>query len=269
MEIRLLYCQGSSTEPGDILFTPDGLGHVELDDCTNFDEDIARIARISTGSANKGPEADRKLIASLLRDDHGSPLEMGLIRFRLRMPLFVVMQLLRHRMASYSQKSGRYVEFKVECYNPGLNGWRAQGKGNKQVSGGALNWAKRPLVKFLYNRSVKMAVETYNQMLELGVAREQARIVLPQSLYTDLFAQFNLRSLLNLLRLRLAPDAQPEFQEYAKLMLDLVLLECPVTYRLLHTAIEVERRLQIQRKDIWKELMDAWKLEEQLQAQTE
>jgi thymidylate synthase ThyX len=62
---------------------PDGIGYVELDDCTDFDKDVARIARASTGSENKGLRADRKLLATLMREDHGSPVEMGLIRFKI------------------------------------------------------------------------------------------------------------------------------------------------------------------------------------------
>ena len=243
------------------LYLPDGIGYVELDDCTDFDKDVARIARASTGSENKGLRADRKLLATLMREDHGSPVEMGLIRFKIEMPLFLVAQLLRHRMASYSQKSGRYVAFEVQCFSPGPTGWRRQGKGNRQMSGDGFDALTSSLIEENYQASVKLAVKTYLDMLEVGVAREQARIVLPQAVYTTIFAQFNMRSLMNLLRLRLAPDAQPEFQEYAKLIFQFVEWECPNMYRLIKIAHEVERRLKPQYRALWDELMEEWDTE--------
>jgi len=246
----------------DRLYLPDGIGYVELDDCTDFDKDVARIARISTGSENKGLRADRKLLATLLREDHGSPLEMGLIRFKIEMPLFLVAQLLRHRMASYSQKSGRYVAFEVQYFTPGPTGWRRQGKGNRQMSGDGFDALTSSLIEENYQASVKLAVKTYLDMLEVGVAREQARIVLPQAVYTSIFAQFNMRSLMNLLRLRLAPDAQPEFQRYAQAMLELVEWYCPKMHRLFRIVLEVEKRLSTERRAVWNELMEEWNEEE-------
>jgi thymidylate synthase (FAD) len=243
------------------LYLPDGIGCVELDACTDFDKDVARIARISTGSENKGLRADRKLLATLIREDHGSPLEMGLIRFKMKMPLFLVAQLLRHRWASFSQRSGRYVAFTVEYYIPADDNWRMQGRGNKQVSSGTLPPEQAAIAKQLYTESVEKAIATYNQLLDLGVAREQARIVLPEGTYTSLFANLNMRSLMNLLRLRLAPDAQPEFQEYAKLMFSFVARECPNMHRLLTIAYEVERRLKPQYRDLWTDLMAEWDAE--------
>lgn len=243
------------------LYLPDGIGYVELDACTDFDKDVARIARISTGSENKGLRADRKLLATLIREDHGSPLEMGLIRFKMKMPLFLVAQLLRHRWASFSQRSGRYVAFTVEYYIPANDNWRMQGRGNKQVSSGTLPPEQAAIARQLYTESVEKAIATYNQLLDLGVAREQARIVLPEGTYTSLFANLNMRSLMNLLRLRLAPDAQPEFQEYAKLMFSFVARECPNMHRLLTIAYEVEQRLKPQYRELWTDLMAEWDAE--------
>jgi thymidylate synthase (FAD) len=243
------------------VYMPDGIGYVELDAYTDLDKDIPRIARISTGSENKGARADRKLLATLIREDHGSPLEMGLIRFRVEMPLFLAVQLLRHRMASYSQKSGRYVAFEVQCFSPGATEWRRQGKGNRQMSGDGFDALTAGILEEKYQDSVKLAIKTYQDMLEVGVAREQARMVLPQSVYTSIFAQFNMRSLMNLLRLRLAPDAQPEFREYAKVMLGFVEQVCPTMHRLITIAHEVEKRLKPQYRALWDELMTEWDLE--------
>lgn len=186
---------------------------VRLDDAWGCDADIARIARISTGSKWKGVQADLKLLAHLIRDDHGSPLEMGMVRFEITAPLFTVVQLLRHRIASYSQVSGRYVKMNLIFYKP-LE-WRTQGEGNRQVSGEVLPDTAQTEANNLYMLTTMRAADTYDQLLKLGVSREQARIVLPQSLMVKLFCQMNLRSLMNLLTLRMATDAQEEFQDLA------------------------------------------------------
>lgn len=247
--------------PPIIEYMRDGIGYVELDWATDADKDIARIARISTGSQNKGERADRKLLATLIRELHTSPLEMGHIRFKMQMPLFIVAQLIRHRMASYSQKSGRYVPFEVKYYSPGINGWRMQGRGNKQVSGGSLDYKQAFKAETAYQEAMETAVRTYLELLDYGVAREQARIVLPQSIYTELFAQFNFNSLMNLLKLRLAPDAQPEFQEYAQAIFSILKGECPILHRLVTIVHEVDRRLKVQRDEIWTDLMAEWDAE--------
>lgn len=243
------------------IYMADGIGFVQLDAVTDIDSDTPRIARISTGSENKGAIADRRLLATLIREDHGSPLEMGLIRFRLKMPLFVAVQLIRHRMASYSQKSGRYIAFDVQCFSPGVYDWRRQGSGNRQMSGDGFDALTASLIEENYQNSIKLAIKTYMDMLEVGVAREQARMILPQSVYTELFAQFNMRSLMNLLRLRLAPDAQPEFREYATAMFAIVKEVCPMMHRLITISQEVERRLESQYQAIWRELMREWEEE--------
>lgn len=186
---------------------------VRLDDAWGYDADIARIARISTGSERKGAKADLKLLAHLIRDDHGSPLEMGMVRFEIKAPLFTVVQLLRHRIASYSQVSGRYVKMDLSFYRP-LE-WRTQGEGNRQVSGKVLPDTVQTEANNLYILSMTHAATTYEKLLKLGVSREQARIVLPQSLMVKVFCQMNLRSLMNLLTLRMATDAQEEFQDLA------------------------------------------------------
>ena len=186
---------------------------VSLDGAFGCDGDIARIARISTGSQRKGKKADLGLLAHLIRDDHGSPLEMGVLRFEIEAPLFTIAQLLRHRMASYSQVSGRYVELDLTFYRP-LE-WRKQGEGNRQISGDVLPDDKQVEANNWYMLSIMQAAESYRKLLEVGVSREQARIVLPQALMVKVFCQLNLRSLMNLLTLRMAYDAQEEFQDLA------------------------------------------------------
>ena len=204
---------------------------VRLDDAWGYDGDIARIARISTGSQRKGAKADIGLLAHLIRDDHGSPLEMGMVRFEIHAPLFTVAQLLRHRMASYSQVSGRYVEMDLTFYKP-LD-WKGQGEGNRQMSGEALPDEKQAEANDLYMAAITQAAQSYTALLDTGVSREQARIVLPQALMVKIFCQMNLRSLMNLLTLRMAHDAQEEFQDLAWGMFALTRQRFPVVMDLM------------------------------------
>ncbi len=213
------------------------------------DKEIARIARVSTGSLNKGTRLDRKLLRTLLENDHGSPLEFGGMVYRLKLPLYLVAQLQRHRMASYSQRSGRYVEMSPVFYAP--REWRQQGEGNKQTSGEPI--AHQDIAAEIYSAAINEALDAYNRLLDLGVSREQARIVLPLSTETELYAQFNLRSLMNFLRLRLASDAQGEIREYAETMFSYFTIRFPLISELFDVMLEVDKDLAEQRHQLWSE----------------
>lgn len=216
---------------------------VSLDGVMGDDSDIARIARVSTGSQAKGGKADLKLLTTLIRDDHGSPLEMGVLRFKIDVPLIVVAQLLRHRVASYAQVSGRYVELGMNFYKP--IEWRKQGESNRQISGESLGGREvQEEASKIYLRVVEKAVAGYQELLAMGVAREQARIVLPQGLYATIFAQLNVRSLMNLLTLRMAADAQREFQSLAQQMYALTYKHFPMSMALMLGRNEFQKQVR-------------------------
>ena len=215
---------------------------VELDGVMGCDEDIARIARVSTGSKRKGWRADLELISRLVRDEHESPLEMGVMRFKIRLPLMIAAQLLRHRMASYSQVSGRFVELDLSFYEP--EEWHGQSEGNRQTSGEALGAEVQGKAHAAYEKAIVGAATAYLELLELGVSREEARIVLPQCLHTTIYVQMNLRSLMNLLTLRMAHDAQTEFQVIARQMFEYADAHFPQVMFLMGARNEYRRQVR-------------------------
>lgn len=193
-------------------------GHVILMGCSGGDSDIASAARTSTGrsSAPRGQDcsdADRGLIDRLLRDGHTVPFEHVTFHFNLRLPIFVARQLMRHRFSSFSEESGRYVELKDEYYIPGQI---------RLSSGKAMDYSPGDAPPDTSERAIgviRAAIESsrlaYEALLEAGVAKEQARIVLPVAQYTTVVWTVNALGLMNFLRLRMDHHAQAEIREYA------------------------------------------------------
>lgn len=199
------------------------LGEVELVDYMGDQRAIARAARTSyQRSEGKSAEADLKLIKRLWIDKHTSPFEMVALTFRIRLPIFVMRQHVRHRTASLNEWSFRYTECPELFFVPAEDDVRSQHKSNKQMSGANLDGESASKARELIIKSNKDAFQTYKDLLELGVAREQARVVLPVSAYTQIIWKSDMRNLLGYLSLRLAPDAQKEIRDYAVVIADIV-----------------------------------------------
>lgn len=194
-------------------------GEVELVDYLGSDSTIARAARTSyQRSDGKTPGDDRRLIARLWRDRHTSPFEMVSLTFRIRLPIFVMRQHVRHRTASLNEWSFRYTECPDLFYVPAEDDVRGQSKSNKQMSAGRLAPEDSAHAIRVIAEVNKNAYETYKNLIGMGVAREQARVVLPVSAYTQIIWNMDMRNLLHYLSLRLAPDAQKEIREYAQII---------------------------------------------------
>ena len=191
-------------------------GVVEVDDYFGSDLDVARIARISTGQGNKTPEADAKFIDYLYRHGHMSPFEMPVIRFKIKMPIFVARQWFRHRSASPNEYSGRYSEMIDECYVPEPERLMARDTDNRQASGGVRDPKLAETLSGIMRGDMLIAGDGYKTVLANGAPRELARTVLPLSTYTLFFWQQNLRNLFHLLALRLHAHAQWETRQYAQ-----------------------------------------------------
>ncbi|WP_220700632.1 FAD-dependent thymidylate synthase [Mycetocola tolaasinivorans] len=184
---------------------------VELVRSNASDADVLFAARVSTQgeqtleSAQSGDEAtsrDRGLINYLMRDRHGSPFEHNSMTFYVQAPIFVFREFMRHRMASYNEESGRYRQLNPTFYVPNE-------KRNLVQEGkpGAYNFLpgtaeQTALVQAEAEAQSVAAYESYQRMLEAGVAREVARIVLPLNLYSSMYVTVNARSLMNFLSLR-------------------------------------------------------------------
>jgi len=205
----------------------DGIGSVELLMVAGTDQDIVDAARVSFDKVgNTDTEANAKLIRYLLKHQHMSPFEHNMIKFRIKCPIFVDRQIVRHRIGiSKNEISARYVEVKDEFYVPVA--LRAQSKSNRQAS-----VESDQLDDFIntYRLTCAAAVRSYHILLDVGVCREQARGVLPQAMYTTSIYTFNLRSLLHFIELRKHAGAQWEIQQYALAMEQLVKPSFPLVF---------------------------------------
>lgn len=185
------------------------------------DADVVFAARVSTqGEATLSTvEADASgstgLIGYLMRSRHGTPFEHNSMTFHVRAPLFVFREFQRHRIASYNEESGRYRELEAVFYTPASDRKLVQvGKAGHYtfVDGEA---AQHELVTGLVRQQSESAYGAYREMLDAGIAREVARIVLPLNLYSSMYVTLNARSLMNFLSLRTtAPDsAYPSYPQ--------------------------------------------------------
>lgn len=164
---------------------------------------------------------DRKLIKFLLEHRHGTPLEHNSLTFLVKCPLFVARQWMRHRMGSFNEVSYRYVEATDEFYIP--HQFRGQSPSNRQASvQGEFSQEEQNKNCKNFEAAVQASYKAYKQLLESGVAREQARGVLPLTTYTQYYWTCNLRSFLHFIELRNHKDAQWEIACYAKAMLNMV-----------------------------------------------
>jgi thymidylate synthase (FAD) len=208
-------------------------GYVELIDFMGDDVDATvDAARVSFDrkASEFSREANLKLMDYLDEHGHTSPLEMTEFKFRIKAPVLVWWQWVRHRMASYNFKSGRYVPFdETEVYRPAL--WRSQSKSNKQGSEGVMSLLDTHDFNLERDYIYDQCFDLYSRMLAAGVAKEQARLVLPfGACYYEAIVKMNARSLKNFLGLRLGKDAQSEIRWYAEAVEDILKTTHPETF---------------------------------------
>lgn len=203
----------------------DGISSVELVRVSGSDVDVVNAARVSFGKfISTMTERDQKLIQYLIKHSHTSPFEHNQLSFRIKCPIFIARQWMRHRMNSYNEISYRYVKSALEFYIP--THWRYQDPKNKQASLGEF---QNENLLHTYKNALATAVATYEELLTQGVCREIARGILPLSTYTQFIFTCNLHSLMNFMRLRLHEGAQHEIQVYAQALLKLALPHFPVS----------------------------------------
>ena len=205
-------------------------GFVRLIDVMGDDARIVQAARVSYGDGTKTVREDAGLIDYLMRHKHTSPFEMVEFTFHIKAPIFVVRQWFRHRTASVNEISARYSVMRDEFYLPDPSDLRAQSAKNKQVGEGALpDDAARAAARRIRDAQ-RESFTVYEELLELGVARELAREVLPVGLYTEFYWKQNLHNLLHFLRLRLDWHAQAEIRAYADAVAKFVSQAVPATW---------------------------------------
>jgi thymidylate synthase (FAD) len=203
----------------------DGISSVQLIRASGSDIDVVNAARVSYGSfTTEMRDRDVKLIRFLMQHNHTSPFEHNQLSFRIKCPLYVARQWMRHRMNSYNEISYRYVEAPLEYYVP--TNWRFQDATNRQCSSGQFTDEQ---LKEKYRQTFAQCHKMYEELLENGVSRELARGILPVCTYTEFIFTCNLHSLTHFLKLRLGKGAQSEIQQYAKGMLKLALTSFPAS----------------------------------------
>jgi thymidylate synthase (FAD) len=197
--------------------------NIELLDHCASDLAVANAARVSLDkwhdefidefNCEPGQSRDDQLISFLMRGRHGSPFEHGYFRFRVEAPLFVFREWHRHRVGhSYNEMSGRYTELEKKFYLPDV----ARVQTGKP---GAYTFEPHPqqtgFVQSTMVEAYEVAWQCYERMLRAGVAKEQARIVLPVGIYSKMIWSCNPRSLMHFLGLRTNPQAMQEIRELA------------------------------------------------------
>lgn len=183
---------------------------VELVRSSAQDADVLFAARVSTKGEQSLDEVDATrsagLINYLMRDRHGSPFEHNSMTFYVQAPIFVFREFMRHRIASYNEESGRYRQLRPVFYVPGPDRKLVQqGKpGHYEFVDGSADQHK--VVGEATRRVCEAAYSAYLEMLDAGIAREVARIVLPVTIYSSMYVTLNARSLMNFLSLRTKRD---------------------------------------------------------------
>lgn len=200
---------------------------VELVRASASDADVIFAARVSTVGEQSledvGADAGRSqgLINYLMRERHGSPFEHNSMTFFVQAPIFVWREHMRHRIASYNEESGRYRELRPVFYVPNRD--RAVIQVGKT---GAYEFlpgdeAQYGLIEKDMRAACTQAYEAYQRMLDAGIAREVARMVLPVSIYSTAYVTVNARSLMNFLSLRRKAD-DSHFPSYPQREIEMV-----------------------------------------------
>ena len=191
----------------------------------NLDQAIVDAARVSYQSGTTASRSNEGLIRYLLRHWHTTPFEMVEFKFRIKMPMYIARQHMRHRTASINEVSARYSKLDTDYFVPPA--LRTQSSTNKQSSESIYD------SKLLTNiwEHCNESFELYNALLEEGCSRELARGHLPLATYTEFYWKINLHNLMHYLQLRLESGAQEEIRWYAQEILRLVEPLAPLTFK--------------------------------------
>lgn len=189
---------------------------------SHFGDDLMAVnsARVSFGKS-KGTldEKDERLIKYLVEHKHTAPFRHPQLQFRITCPIYVERQIFKHQVGlSANSISGRYVDFS-DSYTT-IKEWRKQSKNSKQGSDGLIQ--SQLSAAYIERCVIDQCKKAYEELLKLGVSKEQARTILPLNLNTTFIWTGSLLAFIHLWNLRLKPDAQQETREVANQMLEAV-----------------------------------------------
>ena len=206
-------------------------GFVQLLDCMprciedieeTVDYAIAEAARCSYQRGTKTIADDKTLIRYLMRHNHTSPFEMIEFKFKMKLPIFVARQAVRTRTASLNELSGRYSEMPEEYYIPEVDDFRNQSVTNTQGSEGFIEEVEAIVLMKQMEELCGGIFTQYHNFIKKGLVREQSRMVLPLSTYTEWYWKIDLKNLLHFLDLRCDNHAQKEIRVYGEAILALI-----------------------------------------------
>jgi thymidylate synthase (FAD) len=204
--------------------------NVQLIDVMGTDLTVVNAARVSMSKESlEMCDQDERLIAYLARHNHWTPFAHPQITLRIRMPIFVARQWFKHQIGiTRNEVSRRYVSDEPEFFMPAT--WRARAANVKQ---GSSTDAVRDTyeVQCVVAEVYRAAHESYTYLLQAGVCPEQARMVLPQAMFTEFVETGSLAAYARLARLRLDPHAQLEVREYAQQVADIIAPLFPVSWK--------------------------------------
>lgn len=206
----------------------DGIGKVQYIDHMGSDLTIVNSARVSFGvNKTELDKRDKRLVNYLVKHRHTSTFEHNVITFKFTVPLFIRSQHHRHRTWSYNEISRRYTDKDLRFYEP--TEFRSQHKSNRQASNPdetcnpmlqiyspACSHPVPLLASKVISNHHKNSIKLFDDLLDAGICREQARGVLPQNLYTEYYGTVNLNNLLKFVDLRIHEGAQWEIQRVAE-----------------------------------------------------
>ncbi len=203
-------------------------GFVRLLDTMGSDESIENCARISYGTGTRKTSETRNLLRYLMRHKHTSPFEHAEVQFHLKLPIFVMRQLVRHRTANINEYSGRYSVMSDEFYLPDKDYLRKQSSTNNQGRSDEVH-PSTGMLQYEYNRIHDSAQIAYENLLREDLSREIARCVLPVSNYTEVVWKQDLHNFFHMVKLRSDSHAQQEIQDYANAMYEMVQPKFPLS----------------------------------------
>ena len=184
---------------------------VELVDKMGSDLSVVNAARVSYSKvADEMTDKDEKLIKYLVEHNHWSPFAHAFASFRIEAPIFVARQLVKHQVGlAWNEVSRRYVDYVPKVYK--IDKWRGRPKNSKQGSDGVVVMSKD--MQFKYDMCIERSITMYNNMIEEGIAPEQARAVLPQGMMTEWIWSGSLYAFARVCNLRCKPDVQKETRD--------------------------------------------------------
>ena len=220
-------------------------GFVGLINHMGSDETIEFATRMSYGEGTRAVSDRRNLIRYLVRHYHTSPLEMGELVFHMKMPIFVMRQLVRHRTASLNEYSARYSELTDEIYVIPEERVQEQSASNKQGSGDVMGEDEAERIIQAIQKSHAISLDTYRELLDSGLSRELARGVMPVNGYTEVVWKIDLNNFFKTAFLRLDKHAQEEVRVLLEIAFSLAKPLFPIAFQAFEDYVLHGQRLSV------------------------